>query len=137
MSLLLLVKQEVQIWMVVYTSGKLSPRCIYNMYCRGAGLGVFWIIGRQSLGFVHRLSSFLAEILEGSCVHFHLYFVQKYIKKPDTTAKCMQMLPKSPGLTLADCHMGLFKLLIRIDNAQFKIPSKWAFDARTKTHVPS
>lgn len=39
----------------------------------GAALGVLWIIGRQSLGLC--ISPFLAEILEGSCIHFHLYFV--------------------------------------------------------------
>lgn len=57
--------------------------------------------------------------------------------RTDTTAKCTQMLPESPGLMLAGCHMGLFKLLIRSDNAQFKISHEWAFDAKGKTHVPS
>lgn len=36
---------------------------------------------------------------------------------------------------LTDCHMGLFKLLVRSDNAQPKISCEWAFDA--KTRVPS
>lgn len=38
---------------------------------------------------------------------------------------------------LADCHMGLLKLLIRSGNAQFKISCEWAFDAKRKTRVPS
>lgn len=69
-----------------------------------AVLGVLWVIGTQCLGLF--ISLFLAEILEGSCIHFHLYFVEKYVKKTKThrvtTAECMQMLPESPGLGLAD-----------------------------------
>lgn len=67
-----------------------------------AALGVLWVIGRQSLGLC--ISPFLEEVLEGSCIHFHLYFVEKYkstLRKQTDTESQQQNVCKCPKKALA------------------------------------
>lgn len=122
----------------LYRPALLSPRCMYNMCFQGGGLRVQSRWQKAVLGFSAK-SLIPSGRNSGRQLQSlsPLLCLKVYWKKPhiDATAKCTQRLPESPVPMLAGCHVGLFKLLTRSDNAQFKISHEQAFDAKSKTPV--
>lgn len=109
------VKQEAQIQMVVYTPGVLS-QCV-STTCTARVL--VWLCSRLLEGspwvLCIVLPSFLAEILEGSCIHFHLHFVFKYIKKTDThNSKMHANITKKPWPDVDRLSYGTLQALSKI-----------------------
>lgn len=113
------VKQEAQIQMVVYTPGVLS-QCV-STTCTARVL--VWLCSRLLEGSPWVLCIVCHPFWQKSWKEVVFTFISTLFlsilkKQTHTTAKCMQTLPKSPGLMLTDCHTGLFKLLVRSDNTQ-------------------